>query len=45
MYREPALHSGQPLTERTLDLSDLPGGIYSVHMLAPGGLVTRKLIR
>ena len=30
---------------RTLDLSGLPEGIYTLQLFAPGGLVTRKLVR
>ena len=30
---------------RALDLSGLPEGIYTLQLFAPGGLVTRKLVR
>ena len=42
------LHEAAPATvapARTLDLSGLPGGIYTVQLLTPRGLVTRKLVR
>lgn len=43
--REAALRPGQALADRPLDLSDLPVGVYSVQLRAPGGTVTRKLVR
>ena len=30
---------------RTLDLSALPGGIYTMQLLMPTGMVTRRLTR
>ncbi|MBD2769521.1 T9SS type A sorting domain-containing protein [Hymenobacter sp. BT664] len=32
-------------TSRTLDLSELPAGLYTVQLFTPRGLVTRKLVR
>lgn len=43
--REAALRPGPALAERPLDLSDLPAGLYTVQLLAPTGVVTRKLVR
>ena len=43
--REAAPAQQPPAPTRTLDLSDLPGGIYTVQLLTPHGLVTRKVSR
>ena len=43
--RQPAPAPPLPTTARPLDLSDLPGGLYVVQLLVPGGVVTRRLSR
>ncbi|HEX8659452.1 MAG TPA: T9SS type A sorting domain-containing protein [Hymenobacter sp.] len=45
VVRREAVPSGVAANTRTLDLSNLPMGMYTVQLFTPRGLVTRKLAR